>query len=155
MDAGKLPASRCRIHRSVDIGVLPVIVIAVGEEPLPRSASAETGSVVLVLVLLPATSTAGNSPARSALPLSTRRSAAPRLNMATVPARHSTRHGHAMLARHSSVPPVSPCLPVSCLAWPWARPSAHDMAHGLNIRVVPPMGHGQSGRAMPPMARHV
>jgi hypothetical protein len=139
MDAGKLPASRCRIHRSVDIGVLPVIVIAVGEEPLPRSASAETGSVVLVLVLLPATSTAGNSPARSALPLSTRRSAAPRLNMATVPARHSTRHGHAMLARHSSVPPVS----------------AHDMAHGLNIRVVPPMGHGQSGRAMPPMARHV
>jgi hypothetical protein len=25
--------------------------------------------------------------------------------MATVPARHDTRHGHAVLARHSSVPP--------------------------------------------------
>jgi hypothetical protein len=29
-------------------------------------------------------------------------------------ARHGTRHGRAVLARHASVPPVSPCLAVPC-----------------------------------------
>jgi hypothetical protein len=40
-------------------------------------------------------------------------------------------------------------------AVPWARPSAHDTAHGLNFRVVPPMGHDQCARGVPPMARQV
>jgi hypothetical protein len=29
----------------------------------------------------------------------------------------------------------------------WARPSAHDTAHGPFTRVVPPMGHGARVRA--------
>jgi hypothetical protein len=58
--------------------------------------------------------------------------------------RHSTARGTGVPCWHGT----PPCLPVSpCLAVPWARPSAHDTAHGLNIRAVPPMAHdGDGGR---------
>jgi len=64
--------------------------------------------------------------------------------LATVPCRHGTRHGRAVLARHCAVPRRA-AVP----AVPWARPSAHDTAHGPFLRAVPPMCHGHFGRAVP------
>jgi len=69
--------------------------------------------------------------------------------LATVPCRHGTRHGRAVLARHCAVPRRAAVPAVPCLAVPWARPSAHDTAHGPFLRAVPPMCHGHFGRAVP------
>jgi hypothetical protein len=58
-----------------------------------------------------------------------------------VPCRHDTRHSRAVLTWRRAVP---------CQTVLWARPSAHDTAHGPFSRAVPPvspMGYGAHVRA--------
>jgi hypothetical protein len=67
-----------------------------------------------------------------------------------VPCRHDMRHGHAVPTRHSDVLRHAAVPTVPCQTVLWARPSAHDTAHGPFTRVVlpvPPMGHGARVRA--------
>jgi hypothetical protein len=67
-----------------------------------------------------------------------------------VSCRHDTRHGRAMPAQHGDVPRRAAVPTVPCQTVLWARPSAHDTAHGPFTRVVPPvppMGRGARVRA--------
>jgi hypothetical protein len=64
-----------------------------------------------------------------------------------VPCRHDTWHDRAVPARHGAVPRRAA---VPCQTVLWARPSAHDTAHGSFTRAVPPVsprGHGARVRA--------
>jgi hypothetical protein len=54
-----------------------------------------------------------------------------------VSCRHDTRHGRAVPARHDDVSRRAAVPTMPCQTGLWARPSAHDTAHGPFTRVVP------------------